>query len=43
MLNLYPDYYGLVRKTVIILRMILTTFEDLINDTFLKLIGKISL
>jgi len=43
MLNLYKDYYGLVRKTVYNIILDPDNVEDLINDTFIKLIEKISL
>lgn len=43
MLNLYREYYGLVRKTVYNITHDKDNLEDLINDTFLKLIPKISL
>ena len=43
MLNLYHDYYGLVRKTVYNITHDADHVEDLINDTFIKLIEKISL
>ncbi|HAG08590.1 MAG TPA: sigma-70 family RNA polymerase sigma factor [Desulfotomaculum sp.] len=43
MLNLYKDYYGLVRKTVYHITHDANNVEDLINDTFIKLIEKISL
>jgi RNA polymerase sigma-70 factor (ECF subfamily) len=43
MLDLYQDYYGLVRKTVYHITYDTDHIEDLINDTFLKLLGKISL
>ena len=43
MLNLYYDYYGLVRKTVYNITHDADHVEDLINDTFIKLIEKISL
>lgn len=43
MLDLYRDYYGLVRKTVYQITQDTGHTEDLINDIFLKLIGKISL
>lgn len=43
MMNLYNDYYGLVRKTVYNITHDADNVEDLINDTFLKLIEKISL
>lgn len=43
MLNLYKDYYGLVRKTVYHITRDADHAEDLVNDTFIKLIEKISL
>lgn len=43
MLSLYQDYYGLVRKTVYNITHEEDNMEDLINNTFLKLIEKISL
>jgi len=43
MINLYTDYYGLVRKTVYNITHDANNTEDLIQDTFIKLIGKISL
>lgn len=43
MLNLYQNYYGLVRKTVYNITRDLNNLDDLINDTFLKIIYKISL
>lgn len=43
MLSLYNDYYGLVRKTVYNITHDADNAEDLINDTFIKLIEKISL
>jgi RNA polymerase sigma-70 factor (ECF subfamily) len=43
MLNLYKEYYGLVRKTVYNITHDTDYVEDLMNDTFLKLIEKISL
>ena len=43
MLNLYNDYYGLVRKTVYNITHDADQVEDLISDTFIKLIEKISL
>lgn len=42
MLDLYQNYYGLVRKTIYNITYDAGHTEDLINDTFLKLIGKIS-
>ncbi len=42
MLELYRQYYGLVRKTVYHITYDADHAEDLINDTFVKLIGKIS-
>lgn len=43
MLNLYQDYYGLIRKTVYSITHDVDNAEDLINDIFVKLIEKISL
>ena len=43
MLNLYKDYYALVRKTIYRVMSDNKDIEDLINDTFIKLIEKISL
>lgn len=43
MLSLYNNYYGLVRKTVYNITHDADNAEDLINDTFIKLIEKISL
>jgi RNA polymerase sigma-70 factor (ECF subfamily) len=43
MVSLYQDYYGLVRKTVYNITHDADNAEDLINDTFIKLIKKISL
>ena len=43
MLNLYNDYYGLVRKTVYSITRNTNEAEDLTNDTFIKLIEKVSL
>jgi len=43
MLNLYKDYYSLVRKIVYNITHDAENIEDLINDTFLKLLAKISL
>ncbi|WP_309446480.1 RNA polymerase sigma factor [Desulfosporosinus nitroreducens] len=43
MLNLYKDYYGLVRKIVYNITHDAENIEDLVNDTFLKLLAKISL
>ena len=42
MLNLYNDYYGLVRKTVYNITRDADHAEDLTNDTFIKLIEKVS-
>ncbi len=42
MLNLYKDYYGLVRKTVHYITRDAENAEDLVNDTFIKLIKNIS-
>lgn len=41
-LKLYQEYYGLVRKTAYNLTKDSDSSEDLINDTFIKLINKIS-
>ncbi len=43
MVDLYRNYYGLVRKTVYNITHDTNIVEDLIDDTFLKLIGKIPL
>jgi RNA polymerase sigma-70 factor (ECF subfamily) len=43
MLNLYKDYYALVRKVVYSMISDNKDIEDLINDTFIKLIEKVSL
>lgn len=43
MLELYKNYYALVRKTVYGITRDLKDIDDLINDTFIKLIGKVSL
>lgn len=43
MLNLYKNYYGLARKTVYNITHEFNDIEDLINDSFIKLIEKISL
>ena len=43
MLDLYQDYYALVRKNIYGITYDASHTEDLINETFLKLIGKISL
>lgn len=42
-MNLYKDYYGLVRKTIYSITHDANNTEDLINDTFIKLIEKTSL
>ncbi len=42
-LNLYTDYYGLVRKNIYNITHDVDQIEDLINDTFIKLIEKINL
>ncbi|MEL1134140.1 sigma-70 family RNA polymerase sigma factor [Desulfitobacterium sp. THU1] len=42
-LNLYQDYYGLVRKSIFKITHDNGNIEDLVNDTFIKLIEKISL
>ncbi|EHL07520.1 Sigma-70 region 2 [Desulfitobacterium hafniense DP7] len=41
-LSLYQDYYGLVRKKIFDITRDQESLEDLINDTFIKLIEKIS-
>lgn len=41
-LNLYQNYYGLVRKNIFKITHDNDNMEDLINDTFIKLIEKIS-
>lgn len=43
MLNLYKDYYPLVRKTVYNILHDQKEIDDLIYDTFMKLIEKIPL
>lgn len=43
MLNLYTEYYGLVRKNIYNITHDVDQIEDLINDTFIKLIEKTSL
>lgn len=43
MLNLYKDYYVMVRKTVNNITRDADHAEDLTNDTFIKLIEKVSL
>lgn len=43
MMDLYYDYYGLVRKTIYNITHEMDNLEDLINDTFIKIIEKISL
>ena len=43
MLTLYKGYYGLVRKTIYNITHDADNLDDLINDTFLKLIKKIPL
>lgn len=43
MTNLYKEYYGLVRKTVYNITYDADNVEDLVNDTFIKLIEKISI
>jgi len=43
MINLYREYYGLVRKTVYNITHNADNVEDLVNDTFIKLIEKLSL
>jgi RNA polymerase sigma-70 factor (ECF subfamily) len=42
MLNLYKNYYALVRKTVYNITRDKNQAEDLANDTFIKLIERIS-
>lgn len=42
-LNLYKDYYGLVQKNIYNITRDSNQIEDLINDTFIKLIEKVSL
>jgi RNA polymerase sigma-70 factor (ECF subfamily) len=42
-LNVYRDYYGLVRKHIFHITQDTGHLDDLINDTFIKLIEKISL
>ncbi len=42
MLNLYRDYYALVRKTVYNITRDAEHAEDLANDTFIRLIEKVS-
>lgn len=43
MLNLYQDYYPLIRKTIYSIMHDFKGIDDLIEDTFIKLIEKISL
>lgn len=43
MLNLYQDYYALVRNTVYKVMRCENDIDDLVEDTFVKLIEKISL
>jgi len=43
MLNLYQDYYALVRSTVYKVMRCENDIDDLVEDTFVKLIEKISL
>lgn len=43
MLNLYKNYYALVRKVIYSILLDNKDIEDLINDTFIKLIEKITL
>lgn len=43
MLNLYQDYYALVRSTVYKVMRCDSDIDDLVEDTFVKLIEKISL
>lgn len=40
-LSLYHKYYGLVRKTIFNITQDQSSIEDLINDTFIKLIERI--
>ncbi len=42
-LDLYKNYYGLVRKTINRISFNKNNVEDLINDVFVKLIGKVTL
>ncbi len=42
MMNLYQEYYGLVKKTVYNITRDADHAEDLTNDTFIRLIEKIS-
>lgn len=41
-LNLYQEYYGLVRSSILKITHDMDHVEDLINDTFIRLIGKVS-
>lgn len=43
MLELYKNYYGLVRKTIYSVIHNQKDMEDLINDTFIRIIEKLSL
>ena len=43
MLSLYNEYYGLVRKNIFSITQDYKDIEDLINDTFIRLIGKLPL
>ena len=43
MMDLYKGHYGLVRSAILKVIRDRDCLEDLINDTFLKLIGKISI
>lgn len=43
MLDLYKNYYSLARKTIFSITHDTKDIEDLINDSFIKLINKISL
>ena len=43
MMDLYKGHYGLVRSAILKVTRDRDCLEDLINDTFLKLIGKISI
>lgn len=42
-LDLYKNYYGLVRKTITRISFNKNNIEDLVNDVFVKLIGKVTL
>ncbi len=39
-IDIYQDYYGLVKKTIVSLTGVHSDVDDLINDSFLKLIEK---